>query len=161
MDELRFRRAEPGDLDALLAIENAAFQTDRLSRRSLRALISSKTAAVIAAELSGRMAGYAALLFRAGSGAGRLYSIALAKEFAGRGIGRGLLAEAEAEALRRGCPSLRLEVRADNARAAALYRAADYMPIGERAGYYEDGATALRFEKALAVDTGARPPPAP
>lgn len=159
MDAPKIRNAEPRDIDALVAIENAAFQTDRLSRRSLRALISKETTAIVVAELDSRVAGYAALLFRAGSRTARLYSIAVASEFGGRRIGGQLLAAAEAEALRRGRDRLRLEVRADNGRAAALYRDAGYHPNGERTDYYEDGATALRFTKELLETQTGKPSP--
>ncbi|QIS94627.1 hypothetical protein FQ775_23775 [Nitratireductor mangrovi] len=38
------RQAEPRDIDALVAIENAVFSTDRISRRSFRQLIESDSA---------------------------------------------------------------------------------------------------------------------
>ena len=50
---------------------------------------------------------------------------------------------------------LRLEVRADNRRAIALYEVNGYQRIGEIEGYYHDGATALRYQKRL---EGMRPP---
>ena len=68
---------------------------------------------------------------------------------AGRGTGRRLVAAAEAAALAAGARTLRLEVRADNQRAIALYRSTGYGAIGERPDYYADGMTALRYEKSL------------
>ena len=79
----------------------------------------------------------------------RLYSLAVAPESAAAGLGRRLLAEAERVAAKRGCRSLRLEVREDNTRAIGLYGRAGYRRIGRRDGYYGDGAAALRFEKLL------------
>lgn len=149
-EAVAMRQAEPGDVRQLLAIEHAAFATDRLSARSLRALVGAESAALVVAAAGPRIAGYAAVLFRRRSRVARLYSIAVAADFAGRKLGRHLLGAAEAQALRRGCERLRLEVRLDNPAAAALYRKAGYLGIGERADYYEDGAPALRFEKALA-----------
>ncbi|WAJ28608.1 GNAT family N-acetyltransferase/peptidase C39 family protein [Antarcticirhabdus aurantiaca] len=147
------------DLDALLALETRVFASDRISRRSFRALLAAPTAAFLVAEAPGsdeppRLLGYAALLFRAGTGLARLYSIAVSPEAAGRGIGRLLLAEAEALAFARERIALRLEVREDNARAIALYKASGYRPVGRTLGYYADHATALRFEKVL---KGKRP----
>ena len=66
-----------------------------------------------------------------------------------KGVGRALLAALEAEAGAAGLETMRLEVRADNARAIALYRKAGYREIGRYETYYEDGESALRFEKAL------------
>ena len=68
-----------------LAIENAVFETDRISRRSFRQLIERETAETLVAESDGRVAGYAMVLFRKGSGVARLYSIATAPDFAGQG----------------------------------------------------------------------------
>ena len=47
-------------------------------------------------------------------------------------------------------------MRADNARAIALYERSGYRLFGQVPGYYEDGAMALRFEKPspLAGDGG-------
>lgn len=144
------RAACAGDIPALLAIENGVFTTDRLSPRSFGRLIGAPTAAVTVAEAGGTPAGYALILFQARSLLGRLYSIAVAPAFARQGIGRALLAAAEEAARTRGCTAMRLEVHAANSAAAKLYEAAGYRPLGRRAGYYEDGGDALRFQKRLA-----------
>ena len=47
---------------------------------------------------------------------------------------------------------LRLEVREDNARAIRIYEQNGYRRIGREPDYYEDGATALRYEKTLRGD---------
>jgi [ribosomal protein S18]-alanine N-acetyltransferase len=147
--QANIRSAEPADLGALIDLENRSFSADRISRPSLRRLIVSRSTDVLVAAALDSVAGYAVILYRAGSGLARLYSLAVDPEFGG--LGRQLLAVAEAAAARRGCRALRLEVRDDNLRAINLYRRAEYRPIGEVPGYYSDGATALRFEKQLAV----------
>ncbi|MDQ2632197.1 MAG: GNAT family N-acetyltransferase [Pseudomonadota bacterium] len=146
------RPARASDVDALLAIENAVFHTDRLSSRSFRRLIVRPSAAVLVAEVGGKIAGYCIVLFRAGNPAARLYSIATAPGMAGRGLGRALIEAAERAAVGRGKHALRLEVRQDNERAAAIYRRAGFRPVGSKPGYYQDGMAALRMEKLLAVD---------
>jgi ribosomal protein S18 acetylase RimI-like enzyme len=143
------RLARASDVDALLAIENAVFETDRLSRKSFRRLIGSSSAAVSVAEAGGRIAGYSVVLFREGSPTARLYSVAAAPGFSGQGIGRLLISAAERAAAKRGRHSLRLEVREDNARAIAIYRHAGFEPIGREPDYYQDGMAALRLEKHL------------
>lgn len=50
-----------------------------------------------------------------------IHDLAVVPDRRGQGIGRALLEAAEAEALRRGCCKLTLEVRDDNARARRLY----------------------------------------
>lgn len=148
--EPRLRPARPADVPALVAIEQRAFISDMLSARSFRRLVASPSASVILAEEGGVVAGYALVLFRSGTFAARLYSIAVAAEFAGRGLGATLLAAAEQEALGRDCLFMRMEAHIGNRRAIGLYRQAGYRPIGRIAHYYKDGGTARRFEKWLA-----------
>ena len=143
------RPARASDVDALLAIENAAFQTDRLSRNSFRRLIGSPSAAVLVSEAGGRIAGYCIVLFRARSRAARLYSISTASDFAGQGLGRALIEAAERMVAERGKLSLRLEVRQDNERAVAIYLRAGFRPADSKPDYYQDGMTALRMEKPV------------
>jgi ribosomal protein S18 acetylase RimI-like enzyme len=149
------RLARASDVDALVAIENTAFQTDRLSRRSFRHLIDSPSAAALVAEAGGRIAGYCIVLFRAGASAARLYSISAASDMAGQGVGRALIVAAERAALDRGKRALRLEVREDNSRAVKIYRRAGFRPVGRKSDYYQDGMAALRMEKPLIADEAA------
>ncbi|WP_082652591.1 GNAT family N-acetyltransferase/peptidase C39 family protein [Aureimonas sp. AU12] len=153
------RPATLDDVDALVALECASFDADRISRRSFRNLLQSRSALVlVAANAEGALAGYCAILFRAGTALARLYSIAVSRETAGRGLGRALLRRAEREAFERDRIGLRLEVREDNARAIQLYESEQYRPIGRYLDYYADHTTAIRFEKTLRgehpLDTG-------
>src|SRR5215468_7172471 len=153
--DVRVRKAERADLDALIELEHRVFATDRLSRRSLQRFLSSPTAEVIVAEQGARLAGSAIVLFRPRSLIARLYSLAVAPQMGGRGIAPMLLAAAEAAALARGCRALRLEVHVTNHAAIARYRKSGYREFGRLRKYYEDGGDALRFEKRLAVDLPA------
>jgi ribosomal protein S18 acetylase RimI-like enzyme len=121
-----------------------------MSRRQYRRHLASSGAAVLVADAPGEgLLGSALVFFRKGSARARLYSIATAPAARGRGIGARLLAAAERAARERGCRALRLEVRVDNAAAIALYERAGYRRIGGYASYYEDGADAWCYEKAL------------
>lgn len=137
------------DLDALVAIENAAFVGDRLSPRSFRHLLRSHSCSVVVAEMGGSVLGYALVLFRKASRRARLYSIAVDSTAHAAGVGRALLAAAERSARERGATQMRLEVREDNARAVPFYEKAGYRRFGVKPGYYADGATALRYAKPL------------
>jgi [ribosomal protein S18]-alanine N-acetyltransferase len=145
----KFRLAGAADVGALVDLENRSFSTDRISRNSFRRLIASPSAAVIIASAGHMLAGYAVVLFRAGSAAARLYSLAV--DPACRGIGRQLLGACETEAALRGATSLRLEVREDNIRAINLYERMSYCRFAIKPHYYADGATALRFAKPVAT----------
>jgi len=149
---LTTRSATLGDIDALLRIEEQAFESDRISRRSFRALIARPTAVTIVAEIDGTIRGYAMILFRQGTALARLYSIAVEPSAAGRGIGSRLLDEVERAAFAQEKLLMRLEVREDNEIAIELYRRRGYRPIGRYLDYYEDHTVALRFEKTLRGD---------
>ena len=147
---MQIRKAHTGDLDAIERIENSVFDSDRLSRRSLRRYIGAPSVSMLVSAADGLVTGYSLIGFRKGSCKGRLYSIAIDSEHAGRGTGRALLEASETETRRRKCDAMTLEVRADNARAIALYERSGYLRTGVEEDYYEDGATAYRFEKSLA-----------
>lgn len=148
-DEVHVRRATINDLDDIVALENAAFAADRVSARQWRHHLESLSAEVLLAIRDRRVVGAAMLLFHRRHRVARLYSIAVNVNERGRRLGERLLHAAELAAARRESRVLRLEVRADNASAQRLYERNGYRPIGERLGYYEDGATARRYEKAL------------
>lgn len=144
------RAAAPGDIDVLLDIENAVFPTDRLDRRAFRHAIRSPTIICLVASRRAEVLGYVTVERRRNSGTGRLTSIAVAPRAAGARVGRRLLAAAEKAAQAATLSRLRLEVRAGNARARRLYEHAGYRALETLDDYYEDGAAALRYEKALA-----------
>jgi ribosomal protein S18 acetylase RimI-like enzyme len=159
---VRIRRAERGDIDALMELEHRVFATDRLSRASLQRFLKSPTAEVLVAEADGRrLAGTAIVLFRSRSHLARLYSIAVAPPMGGRGVAAMLLQAAEEAALARHCRAIRLEVHETNQAAISRYRKSGYRQFGRRPRYYADGGDALRFEKRLVpVMRGLAAPPA-
>jgi ribosomal-protein-alanine acetyltransferase len=143
------RRASLNDVEALEAFENRVFPGDCLSRRSFRYYVSTETAIMRVMKQDGVIAAYSLVAFRKGSKIARLYSIAVDPVFEGQGVGRALLKTCEKDARAHGCETLRLEVRIDNKRAIALYEKNGYARFDEFEDYYEDGATAIRLEKAL------------
>lgn len=146
---LRIRRAIPADLEALLALENASFTGDKLSRARLRHWIGAENGILLVAISSGELLGSALVFTRVDSPAARLYSIAIASSARGQGLGGSLLRRAEQDARKQGFTAMRLEVAAGNAAAIALYRKRGYVEFGRKAGYYEDGQDALRMQKSL------------
>ncbi|WP_018719304.1 peptidase C39 family protein [Arhodomonas aquaeolei] len=156
-EPFELRTAETPDLAALERIEAAAFTGDRLSRRSLRHLLTRAHADVLVAVTGTGVAGYAAVLYRRGTSLARLYSIAVAPGHHGQGLGRRLVAGAEAAALDAGCAALRLEIRPDNTASRTLFEHLGYRRFGVLPDYYEDHAPALRYERRL-TDSTARPP---
>ncbi len=151
---VRSRAASIDDLDALVALEHAAFAADRAERRAIRHAIRSPTMSVLVA-LGDDGAGAeilvaaATLERRRNSRNARLSSIAVSPARAGSGLGGIMLDAAEAEARAHGCDRLRLEVRADNGAGIRLYERHGYTRFGVIPDYYEDGMEAWRYVKAL------------
>src|ERR1700749_1481838 len=160
---MTIREARPRDLDAIARLENESFETDRISRRSLRKFLQVPHRPVLAVTIDDELAGYALVSLRKGARALRIYSLAVDARFARRGVGRSLLDACEAYAFRHRREALTLEVRYDNAAAIALYESCGFRQFGEHAHYYADGATALRYEKPLRTvpqhETGNNFPP--
>ena len=158
------RTAVLDDLDAITKLEYDFFPEDRVSRRSLRYFLTAPHRPVIAATIDGEIAGYALVALRKGARAARIYSIAVDARFARRGVGFALLQACEKYARLHGRAALTLEVRYDNAAAIALYEKSGFRQFGEHSDYYADGATALRYRKALVPrphpqDRGSASPP--
>lgn len=149
MADFILRNADSADIPGLVSLEAEVFVSDRLLPRSFRRLVDAPSAACRVAVADGVLAGYHVLLFRRGSTVARLYSIAVAPGFRGRGLAAILMRDAEEAARERGSRHLRLEVRADNAGAIRLYERLGYRAFKHVAGYYADGADGLRYERNL------------
>ena len=121
--------AESGQLDELLNIESRCFQFDRISRRSFKRLIKPGAHQLIVLMQKQVVAGYALILYRAGTNLARLYSIAVLPEYQGKGYSRLLLTRAEELTLEKYCVFLRLEVDVNNATAISLYKKYGYTLI--------------------------------
>jgi ribosomal protein S18 acetylase RimI-like enzyme len=146
---IKVREARPRDLEAIARLENESFESDRVSRRSLREFLRAPHRPMIVATIDDELAGYVLVSLRKGARALRIYSLAVGARFARRGVGRALLQACEAYARRHRREALTLEVRYDNSAAIALYESAGFRQFGEHEHYYADGATALRYEKPL------------
>jgi ribosomal protein S18 acetylase RimI-like enzyme len=148
-DTTRLRPGCAEDLDQLVAIENACFETDRLSRRSFLNFIRQGPHELIVITGDDRVLGYVLLLFRAGTNLARMYSIAVTPDAQHQGLSKQLLGAAESAARKHRCVFMRLEVSVKNAPAISLYRKDGYSTIDTIKNYYDNGDDALRMEKRL------------
>lgn len=144
------RAATLDDLDTLVRIEDRCFDTDRISRRNFRYLLTKANAATLVEEQHGVIRGYSMVLFHTGTSLARLYSYAVDPPYRGQGVGRALVKASEDLALDRECVTLRLEVRRDNHASIKIFEGLGYRYLESVPDYYEDHASALRFEKMLA-----------
>jgi hypothetical protein len=93
--------------------------------------------------------GYVLVLFNRATSVARLYSIAVAAEARGYGLGRALVQAAEAATWDAERAYLRLEIRRDNRASQRLFEGLGYRRFGVLSDYYEDHMEALRYEKTL------------
>ncbi len=147
--DISLHEAVGSDLDALLALEEQAFSTDRLSRRSFRHWIAHSNRAFIVAKAGEQLAGYILIIYHAGTRLARLYSIATDERFRGRGIARRLILAGEQSAAASGRFFMRLEVGSGNKAAVRLYESLGYLHFGIFRDYYEDHTDALRMQKLI------------
>jgi ribosomal-protein-alanine N-acetyltransferase len=140
----------PADLEAVLGLELSSFGEEAWSRRMLEAELAAQPGSryyLIAAD-DGVITGYAGLLVA--STQADVLTLAVAADRWGQGTGAALLEALLAEAERRGCTQVFLEVRTDNDRAQRLYRSHGFVQIGIRKGYYQpSGADALVMRRDL------------
>ena len=134
----QIRQAKVEDLDALLALEEACFETDRLSIRSFKHYLKSTKSMMLVACNSTTLLGYGLVLMRKGTRLSRLYSIAVSQQTRGLGVGKLLLSHLEQAAMQADKLFMRLEVACNNHRAIRLYEEAGYRSFGLYENYYGD-----------------------
>jgi ribosomal-protein-alanine acetyltransferase len=136
----QLRRAEPGDLDAIMAIESTVFASDAWSREAMAAELADRHGYYLVAfpvAHPERIEAYAGLRSPRGGEQADIQTIAVAEHARGRGLGRVLLQTLIGEARERGASELFLEVRADNPVAQALYTSLGFEAIAVRPRYYQ------------------------
>ena len=141
----RLRPMTGRDLTAVARLEQALFGEEAWSVDMLAAELAAAGTGryYLVAEETGVVAGYAGLLAPSG-GQADVLTIGVSEDRWGRGVGTALMTGLLAEARRRGCGEVYLEVRVDNGRAQRLYRQLGFAQVGLRRGYYQpSGADAV------------------
>lgn len=147
---VKIRKAKVTDIPRLLEVENTCFTYDQLSRRNFHWMIKKAHSIFLVLEYEGLIIGYGLVLINRGTSLARLYSICTLKEFQGYGLASKLILELEKKACDdEDCAYLRLEVKEDNKGAIKLYEKLGYNKFTEKDDYYDDGKTALCFEKRI------------
>jgi len=130
-----------GDVPAVAKLEVALFGEEAWSPDMLASeLAGEPTRYYLVAADGGVIAGYAGML-APGRGQADVLTVGVAEGRWGEGIGGALLESLLAEAGRRGCTEVFLEVRVDNDRAQRLYRRHGFAGVGLRRGYYQPSGT--------------------
>jgi ribosomal-protein-alanine N-acetyltransferase len=143
------RPARIGDVDAVVELEEACLGDDAWSHGLVEQGIANAlpTVLYLVAEVDGAVVGHA-VASAAGDDA-ELQRIAVAPPYRRRGLARQLLAAVEERVVADGATRLLLEVREDNATAAAFYESRGVEEVGRRRGYYRDGAAAVVLGKEV------------
>jgi ribosomal-protein-alanine N-acetyltransferase len=131
------------DIPRVLEIDEDVFAPDAWTAEQFWSELAGVPASrwYVVAEDGADLVGYAGLSCAAGDG--DVQTIAVRRSRQRSGVGSLLLDAVLAEAARRGCGRVFLEVRADNAAAIALYERRGFERIGVRRGYYAGGADAV------------------
>lgn len=144
--------ASAADLDAIEHLEHGCFDDDAFTRRQLDYLIRKAQGACFVARLDGQIVGYLSLLTPRNTCNARIYSVAVAAQARGHGVGQLLVDQAIAYARTQHRRQVTLEVRTDNTPALALYSRKGFVPDKLLKGYYHDGADARRMVFTLSND---------
>ncbi|HOV69579.1 MAG TPA: ribosomal protein S18-alanine N-acetyltransferase [Clostridia bacterium] len=134
-DKLSFEKLDISRLDEVMAIENESF-TLPFTRSMMENELQNEIAYYIAVHNDGILAGYAGF-WKIGSEA-HLMTVAVAKAFRRKGIGRALMQHVIGYAVDLGIESMTLEVRVSNTPAISLYESLGFTKAGIRKQYYED-----------------------
>src|SRR3989338_2673840 len=103
-------------------------------------------------EYESTLIGYGLVLINAGTSLARLYSICVRNKYQGYGLASTLISLLEKKAADdEDCAYLRLEVKKTNKGAIKLYERLGYQVFTKKEDYYEDGETALCFEKRIRI----------
>lgn len=154
------RRATLADAKAIIGIETRAFDQPKeaFTMPQIRRLISNPRARVGIVEVDGIVAGWCVSLIRSHlrSRSGRVYSVAVLPEHAGKGLGRALiewsLGTLESESIHR----IYLEVRASNIAALGLYQSVGFTPIRTLVDYYGQGTDGIRMRRTTPAGSAVK-----
>jgi [ribosomal protein S18]-alanine N-acetyltransferase len=148
---MRLREMTEADMPAIMALEQELFPEDAWTPQMFAAELAQPASRrlYLVAEEGDALIGYSGMMFTGGPEAD-VVTMAVAPACWGRGIGTALLTALVAEAGRRGCAEVLLEVREDNPRARQLYLRHGFAEIGIRRGYYQpSGVDAVVMRKVL------------
>ncbi len=134
MSGLCFRPMRAEDLDAVTALETAAFSRP-WKREDFSAALQKEEYLYFVAE-EGRVLGVAGLIMTPPEA--DISNVSVAQEARRRGIAGGLLRALLSEGRRRGLKDFTLEVRASNSAAIALYEGLGFICEGVRKAFYSD-----------------------
>ena len=131
--------AEIRDIEALVAIENSCFLSDRLSRRSFSRSLKNPVQLLKVARVGNTAVGYALIHWRQNGKSARLYSLAVLERWRQNGIAAMLVNAMRKSAMHKDKRFLSLEVRANSSSLISFYQQLGFAVQRRIPTYYEDG----------------------
>ena len=142
-----------GDLDALVAIEQACFAAGyadkMMSREDFAGVLTDADAALFCAIVDGEVAGYAFLILE--EGAANFDSLAVSPAHQGKGLGEQLFRHVERYCHENAIGRLNLEIKETNYALLKRYHGYGYRCFEVEPGFYADGWGAIRMLKHFEV----------
>ena len=152
--EAQLRAMHYADLDAVLAVERAAYSFPWTRGNFVDSLAIGYQAELLVSDDDGLVGYYVAM---PGVDEMHLLNLTVAPRLQRRGHARTLLDALQRRCLEQGLPKLWLEVRASNARARGIYARRGFAEVGLRRGYYPAGKSQREDAIVMSLDLQARP----
>ena len=156
---ISIQTATMDNLEKLYEIERECFTTGTYSRKHIATLLLDPDCYGFTAKLNGEVAGFIIGSIHpanVGTKAGHVYTLDVAVRHRRKGVGSSLLEALERVFAEKNAEFCYLEARLDNPPAKELYLKRGYTKTDILSNYYENGAHAVRLEKALASRTLSR-----
>ena len=151
--EPQLRAMHYADLDAVLAVERAAYSFPWTRGNFVDSLAIGYQAELLVSDDDGLVGYYVAM---PGVDEMHLLNLTVAPRLQRRGHARTLLDALQRRCLEQGLPKLWLEVRASNARAREIYARRGFAEVGLRRGYYPAGNSRREDAIVMSLDLQAR-----
>jgi ribosomal-protein-alanine N-acetyltransferase len=147
----KIRRATPGDLRRIVAIEGASFGREAYDCKLFAHFLCRCGDLFLVAERSRKVCGYMITCTRVSRGAARAELVSVAVDPAKRasGAASALLESTLRRLARRGVPRINLVVRAGNRPALAFYEKYGFRRLRRVPRYYEDGADGIAMARPV------------
>jgi ribosomal-protein-alanine N-acetyltransferase len=150
--QVRLRGYDPGDLDALFALDEICFEPAfRFSRAALRRFAETRRARVIVAEAAGVVVGFCIThIERTATGcSGYVVTLDVAPGWRERGLARRMMLNMEAQVRSEGCRTMLLHVFTGNAAAILFYERLGFERGHTAEAFYAPGLDAFVYRKSL------------
>ncbi|MFC4559365.1 ribosomal protein S18-alanine N-acetyltransferase [Virgibacillus kekensis] len=136
MAKMVIREMKPSDIEEVLEVEKATFETPWSRDIFVQELVSNRHAYYYVVEIDGRVIGYAGMWLVIDDA--QITNIAIKPAYRGNKLGGKLFLYTIEQAIRMGTKRLSLEVRESNVVAQRMYRKFGLVPGGLRKNYYTD-----------------------